>query len=216
MSEPRILLCAPALTADESASGLEMLRALSLPGATKVLVTTGKFDTEKEAQAFNIEAGYPGETAHLQTLSRWAEVTEWPDARFRDGYDLFCLQRILSQREGFDIAVLLRDGFDFESRRSNLSDDLNGRMFLTREMSEGGGNLLINLADPRANRFLNRAVHFYLTGRAYALEPYDFDRALTIAAETVELEAGFDDLGPDTVGPADDSALADVEQAVSE
>ena len=209
MSDPRILLCGSALTADKSSSGLDMMRAVSLADATKVLVTTGKFDTQKEARAFNIEAGYPAETALLQTLSRWAEVPKWPDIRFRDGYDLFCLQRILGHYDGFDIAVLLRDGSGFEARRASLLRDLGDGLFLTTDTGEGAANLLIRVADPRAEVFLDRAVQFYVTGRAYALEPYDLVQALTLAARTVELEFGFGEtIENDSGRPGEGSALA--------
>ena len=198
MSDARILLCAPALNASESLAGLEMMRGLTLRGATKFVVTTGKFDTEKEARAFNVEAGYPAETALLQTLSRWAEVPEWPDARFRDGYDLFCLHQIMRQNEGFDIAVLLRDGSEIQARWASLLRALEGRFFVTGETAETGPNLLINLADRRARNFLDRAAQFYFTGRAYALETYSLDSALRLVVRAVELEADLDDVGKNT------------------
>ena len=196
MSDARILLCAPALTAGESLAGIERLRALTLPGATKFVVTTGKFDTQKEARAFNVEARYPAETAFLQTLSRWAEELEWPDARFRDGYDLFCLDRIVSENEGYGIAVLLRNGSDVPW--ASLLRNLEGQLFLTSQTAENGPNLLINLADHRARGFLDRTVQFYLSGRAYALEPYNLDRALRLVVASLGLEADLHDAGEDT------------------
>jgi hypothetical protein len=74
MPEPRVLLCGPALDLAESAASLEMLRGIAMPDAEKFVVTTGKFDTQKDARAFNIEADYPAQTAYMQTLARWAEV----------------------------------------------------------------------------------------------------------------------------------------------
>jgi hypothetical protein len=216
MSDRRILLCAPALTADESSSALKVLRDLSLAGATKFLVTTGKFDTQKQARAFNIEASYPAETALLQTLARWADVCEWRDARFRDAHDLFCLQRILIQNEGFDIAVLLRNPRDFEARWDKLLQGLEGRLFLT-DTTEDEANLLIDIANPRATDFLDRAVQFYLSGRAYALEHYDLDHSLKVAAKVVELESSFEHTArKDSVRLIEGSAFSAVGGSVSE
>ena len=97
LSEPTILLCGPALDAEESAVSLEVLRQVALPGAAKFLVTTGKFDTEGAAKGFNVEADYPAEPAYLQTLLRWSAAGGLDDPRFRDGYDLYCLGRILAR-----------------------------------------------------------------------------------------------------------------------
>ena len=213
MSDARILLCAPALNASESLAGLEMLRALTLSGATKFIVTTGKIETQKEARTFNVEAGYPAETALLQTLSRWAEMPERPDARFRDGYDLFCLHRIVSENKGVDIAVLLRNGSDLQARWPSLRRGLEGQLYQTSQTAETGPDLLINVADYRARRFLDRAVQFYLTGGAYAMEPYDLDRVLGLVAKAIELEADLDDLRKDT-NLAGGAAVADYSRAM--
>lgn len=207
MPDRRILLCAVARTAEESSSALEMLQSLSRTAATKFLVTTGKFDTQKQARAFNIEAGYPAETALLQTLGRWADVREGQDVRFRDGFDLFCLQRILIENGGFNIAILLRSRSDFEAHWDELLESLEGRLFLT-DTTEDEPNLLINVADPRATDFLDRAVQLYLSGRAYSLEHYDLDQALNIAAKVVELESCFDGTARRDLGRIKDSAFS--------
>lgn len=196
MPDPRILVCGPALNGAESASRLAMLRGVSLPNATKFLVTTGKFDAQTDARTFNIEAQYPAETAYLQTLARWAEVPDWPDARFRDGYDLFCLQRVLTANPGFDIAVLLREATDFETRWPALVRDLNGQLYLTLETidssaANSGPSLLINMTDQRAKVFLDLASQIYLAGASYAIEPYSLDRALDLAVESLSLESSL-------------------------
>jgi hypothetical protein len=181
MPEPRVLLCGPALDLAESAASLEMLRGIAIPGAEKFVVTTGKFDTQKDARAFNVEADYPAQTAYMQTLARWAEVPEWPDRRFRDGYDLYCLQRILAANDRFDIAVLIRDGGNFSEHWPQLLEKLADSYFLVFGAEGGPAGLVLNLQKEGVGAFLDYGLQIFSTGRSYAIEPYDLDRVLKLA-----------------------------------
>lgn len=165
-----------------------MLRRVELPGAAKFLVTTGKFDAEGVAKGFNVEADYPPEPAYLQTLLRWSETGGFADPRFRDGYDLYCLRRILARSPQFDLAVLLRrdpDGLD--EAWPDLCKNVDGQLFLT--FGDGGSpSLLVDLRDARAPALLDAAWQLYVTGAVYGLDGYSLDRALDIALEAIEPE----------------------------
>ena len=188
LSEPTILLCGPALDAAESAASLEMLRQVALPGAAKFLVTTGKFDTEGAAKAFNVEADYPAEPAYLQTLLRWSEAGGLDDRRFRDGYDLYCLRRILARHGPFDFAVLLRgDAASLEAGWPELGKEVDGRLFLTFG-DEASPSLLVDLQDARAAAFLDTAWRFYVTGAVYGIDGYALDGALGLVLHPIDPE----------------------------
>lgn len=187
MPEPRVLLCGPALDLAESAASLDMLRGIAIPDAEKFVVTTGKFDTQKDARAFNIEADYPAETAHLQTLASWAEVSEWPDRRFSDGYDLYCLQRILAANDRFDFAVLVRDGSNFAERWPQLLEGLADSYFLVFGEEGGPAGFILNLQKQGASAFRDYALQIFSTARSYAIEPYDLNRVLNLAQEALEV-----------------------------
>lgn len=195
MSDARVLICGPAIDAAESADRLDMLGHIKLPTATKFVITTGKFDAHKAARTFNVEADYPAEPAHLQTLARSAETSSWPEPRFRDGYDLFCLRRLLAKHEGFDFAVLLREGTGFDERWSELRSRINGKLFVTFDVKspsapEGGTstNLLIDLTDKRASVLLDRAGRLYASGTVYAIAAYSLDDTLHLALDALRLE----------------------------
>lgn len=186
LSEPTILLCGPALDAAESAASLEMLRQVALPGAAKFLVTTGKFDTEGAAKGFNVEADYPAEPAYLQTLLRWSEAGGLDDPRFRDGYDLYCLRRILARHGPFDFAVLLRgDAASFEASWPELGKHVDGRLYLTFG-DEASPSLLVDIQDVRSAAFLDTAWQLYVTGAVYGIDGYALDGALDLALEAIE------------------------------
>lgn len=193
MSDPSLLICAAAVDSRESEAQLDALRRLSIANSSKFLVVTGKFDTRKDAQAFNVEAKYPAETAHLQTVARWADISFGPDPHFRDGYDLFCLRRVLEAQGDFGLALLWRDGMDFTEHWPKLGENIGDSLFLTFGGGKAAGgsagpNLLVNMEHPSALSFLSRAVDFFMTGRSFAIEPYSFARSLELAAETVALE----------------------------
>lgn len=193
MSDPDLLICAAALDNRESEAQLDALRRLSVVNSSKFLVVTGKFETQKDARSFNVEAQYPAETALLQTVARWADAPSWPDPHFRDGYDLFCLRRVLEGQGDFGLALLWRDGMDFAEHWPKLREDLGDSLFLTFGVAQtasgsAGPNLLVNLERSGAGSFLSRAVNFFITGRSFAIEPYSLARCLELAAETVALE----------------------------
>lgn len=196
MPEPLILICGPALDANESAASLDLLRQVTLPNAVKFLVTTGKFDAEGAAKTVNVEADYPADPAYLQTLLRWAEIRELADPRFRDGFDLYCLRRILARFKKFDYAVLLRGGAsNLKARWPKLQGSIEGRVFLTFHgaASAGGAaspgpSLLIDFQDKRSAAFLDAAWELYLSGAVYGMADYSLDGALGTALDTVELE----------------------------
>ena len=185
------MLCGPALDAEESAASLELLRQVTLPNASKFLVTTGKFDAEGAAKSSNVEADYPPEPAQLQTVLRWAEGAGLTDPRFRDGYDLYCLRRIIARHGGFDHAVILRSGAaGLEARWSELKNSVEGRPFLTfgGGASGAGPSLLIDLRDERAVPLLDAACEFYLTGGVYGMDEYSLELALQTATDAIEME----------------------------
>ena len=198
MPEPSILLCGPALNAAESAASLDLLRQVTLPSATKYLVTTGKFDSEGAAKAVNVDADYPRETPHLQSLIRWAEINDLSDMRFRDGYDLYCLRRVLARSKGSDYAVLLRNGAAaFEERWPKLQESVRGRVFLTFGRSSAarslnpGKNLLLDLKDERAAAVLDAVWELYATGAVYGMDDYSLDLAFRTALDALELEEAW-------------------------
>ena len=194
MPEPTILCCGPALDPGESASSLEMLRRISLAGAAKFVVTTSKFDAGDDVKAVNVEGSYPAEPAVLQTLVRWAEGDGLQDPAFRDGYDLYCLSRILERHKRFEYAVLLRGGAStFDSRWSALRDEVNDRLVVTFDEDNAGvgiansrPSLLIDLGDERTLDFLAAALELYSTGAVFGMAEYSLDRALSIALSSVE------------------------------
>ncbi len=125
---------------------------------------------------------------YLQTLLRWAEGDSLADPRFRDGYDLYCLRRILARHGRFDFAVVLRAGAaSFEARWPELRKSVEGRLFLT--FDDGSlRSLLIDLRDERSAAFLDAAWQLYLTGAVYGIDAYSLDSALRLAVAAVELE----------------------------
>lgn len=195
MSDPRILLCAPALDAAESQAGLDMLRDIELPNATKFIVTTGKFDAQKVARTFNVEANYPSEPARLLSFARWACGAIGPEPRFRDGYDLFCLDGILEQNGGFDFAVLVRDAAGLEQRWLELRASVAGALFLTfgpqsAECTEAAdtANVVFNLTHAASRPFRDHVHKLYNEGGFYSLDDYRLDKALQLAVESMRLE----------------------------
>jgi hypothetical protein len=196
LPEPAILLCGPALDAEGSAASLDLLRQVSLPNATKYLVTTGKFDAGGDAKTVNVETDYPADPPQLRSLLRWAEINDLEDGRFRDGYDLYCLRRILSRFKKFDYALVLRNGAtSLPGWWPELQASIAGRTFLTFDgQGPGAGtlsphpSLIIDLQDARTPAFLDAAWELYRTGAVYGLEPYSIAAALDTALAAVELE----------------------------
>lgn len=192
MSNPRVLLCRTALNCSEAAAGLEVLRAVQLENATKFLVTTGKFDAENVAVKFNVDAGYPADAAYLQTIAAWAEQPHSTEPRFRDGYDLFCLRRLLGKHPDFEFAVVLRDRAGFDEWWVESQGETGGELFLalapaTAENGEAAPNVVFRLDDDRTSDFLELAWELYATGAVFGMVDYSFDLALETAAEALRL-----------------------------
>lgn len=201
MSDPRILLCGPALDAVESACSLEMLQSVTLPNVTKYVVVSGKFNVNKSVKAFNVDTGYPAEPVQLQTLAAWAEVPHRDDPRFRDGYDLFCLRGILAKNGPPDIAVLLRDSLGFDELWPDLLANAQDKMFLTFSGSKPSAvvdatrqNILFNLQDENVHDLLDLGWDLYATGAVYGISPYSLDAAFMTAANAQRFERELDRL----------------------
>lgn len=194
MSDPAVLLVAPVLDEADSTASLQMLRNVGVPNATKVLVTNGKFDAQKLATTFNIETGYPPEPARLQTLAAWAEVPYRTDPRFRDGFDMFCLNKVIAKAGQFDCAVLVRDATGLQEAWADLVAELSDRLFSTfrAEGDAGPGNILFNLVAPRASRFLDAASELYATGAGFGITPYSLTNALMTTMQALDIERQFD------------------------
>jgi hypothetical protein len=216
LSEQSLLLCGPALDANESAASLDVLRQITLPDAAKFVVATAKFDAQGVAKSVNVQSDYPGEPPYLETLLRWSGTGDLADPRFRDGYDLYCLRRILARQRGFDFAVMLRGGAaTFEARWPELQRSVEGRLFLTFD-EEGGidstaapvSSFLIDLRDERAGAFLDAGWQLYVTGAVYGLTAYSLGGALSIALDAVQLERSLRE--PKTGPAADLEESADI------
>lgn len=184
MSEPRVLVCGPSPERMAPAQALEMLRQVTLPHAAKVVVTNGKFDTQKAAKTFNLEAGYPPEPAQLQTLSTWAGLPARSSEQYRDGFDLFALRAVLRRDGPFDYVLLLRARADLEERWAELRDQVEGKLFVTFD----DDNVLFDFRDVWTTGFLERAWELYVTGTVYAIDDYSLQAALAAAANAVRLE----------------------------
>ena len=192
MPEPRILVLGAASNAVESEEALARLNRVVLPNASKHVVTAGKFDSRAIAATLNVEAGYPAEPAVLQTLAAWAEVHDPTDPRFRDGYDLYCLRRLLTNGAEGDLALILREGTELGSNWPELQERIAGRLFLTFPSDQSFlPSMLFNLTDPQATAFLDLAWELYFGGSVYAMDPYCLERALTAASDALRLQASI-------------------------
>jgi len=171
-----------------------MLRELNLPGATKFIVTTGKFDAQKLARTFNVEADYPAEPARLQTMAGWLEVPDLTVPCFRDGYDLFCLRRILAKDDAFEFAIILRNAAGLEEGWSEILAQVSGKPYLCFENgsavqsgASSGCNVMFNLQEESTPAVLEMAWELYSSGAAYAMSPYNMEKALATALDGVIL-----------------------------
>jgi hypothetical protein len=190
LSEPRVLICAPATESAEAAAILDGLHTISLPNATKVLLTSGKFDAAQVAQTFNVESGYPAYPAQLETCSRWAEVDHWPDERFRDGFDLINLKRVLDKQDAVDLAVLLRDPVHLDETWPALLSELGDQSYRLFGATELGvsRSFLLNLQSQAAREIFEIACEFYLSGRSYAVSPYSMEALFEVATDALRLK----------------------------
>lgn len=188
MPDPALLILGPAFDAGESRRSAENLGRVDLSHTSKFVVTRGKFDAGTVARTFNIDTGYPAEIAQLQSLATSAGHRFRDDLRFRDGYDLFCIRRLLEKHGGFDLLLLLRDPAGLEQAWPDLSERAARNLFA---VDETGRNLVLNLADPLCRAFLEQAWTLYRTGAAFAIPSYDLATALATARDALDLIAPF-------------------------
>lgn len=183
MPEPRILLCGPAPSRTEPAKALAMLGATDLPKLTKCVLTDAKFDTQKAAKTFNIDADYSPVPPQLQTLGAWAGLPPTAD-QVADAIELYALRSIIERDGPFGYAILQRGPGDIAKQWPTLREKIADRPFLCF----GKGNVLLNLGKPNAH-FLDLMWDLYVSGAAYAIDPYSFEAALGVAAEAMQLDA---------------------------
>ncbi len=195
MSEPSILLFAPAIDSKETARSLTMLRSITLPNTTKYFATNGQFDGQNPPKSRDVEALYPAALPFLRTLGTWAERSNPSDERFRDGYDLYCLRTILDETEGFDFALLLREVEEFDEQWPELHTNVDGQAFLTFAALKTGSpapvaarNVIFDLGDRRVAGLVEAACELYFSGAAYAMPDYCLDDALATALHSMTLE----------------------------
>lgn len=171
-----------------------MLERANLPNAIKFAVTTGKFDTGGIARTFNVEANYPAEPTILHTLACWAGTLNLHDQRFRDGYDLFCLRRVLREHTKFDLAVMLRDPSGLEDRWTEFLAHLEVHPFMafdgemTQDLTAGTRtNLVVDLRNEQARPLLDVVCELYEAGLAYAIADYSLERAMRLALRSLQM-----------------------------
>lgn len=192
MSDPRILVLGTASNVVESEEALTRLNRIVLPNASKHVATAGKFDSRAIAATLNVEAGYPAEPAVLHTLAAWAERHDPADPRFRDGYDLYCLRRLLENGAEGDLALIVREDTELERIWPDLRERIARQLFLTFPIDNSFfPSILFNLNDPEAPAFLSIAWELYSSGSAYAMDPYSLQRALTTASDALRLQASI-------------------------
>jgi hypothetical protein len=187
LPDPSVLIVATALNMSEAERSLEVLKSIDLPNAVKCVAGPGKVDTRKQAKAFNIESGYPSEPAHLHTLGAWAGTESLTDECFRDGYDLFCLRRLLHDDDAFDFALLVCAPVHLHTDWSCLQAAVSDKLFLkfgaeiSGESAGGRPNIAFNLRNDRSADFLDASWELFKTGAAYAIAPYSFEAILCTA-----------------------------------
>ena len=188
MSDSALLILGPAFDADESARSLANLARIDLPAGTKFVVTRGKVPTDGTVKTFNIDNGYPAEIAELRTLATFAGRGFRDDPCFRDGYDLFCIRRLLERHGEFDRLLLMRDPDARAAHWPGMQARAADRLFAT---DADDRNLLLNLAEPSCRAMIDMAWALYHSVAAHALHPYGLGTALTAASEAVELVASI-------------------------
>jgi hypothetical protein len=181
------MILGPAFDAEESRRSVENLHRLDLTGAVGFVVTRGKFDAGTAVKTFNIDAGYPAEIAELQSLATMAGQRFRYDDRFRDGYDLFCIRRLLAKHDGFMRLLLMRDPAGLEQAWPDLAKRAASELFAVD--GKTGRNVLLNLGEPRCRACLEHAWTLFATGAAYAIAPYSLTTALAVAREAADLVA---------------------------
>jgi hypothetical protein len=184
LPEPRILLCGPSPQTMAPQQALEMLKQATLPNALLCVITNGKFDTDKAAKTFNIDAGYSPEPPRLLTLAAWAGSPARSAEQCVDGHELFALRSVIKRDGPFDYALLQRGPTKIAERWADLKAKIDGKLFLPVQHK----SVLFNLHDERSTAFLDHAWALYSSGGVYAMTDYSLKGALAVAAEAVRLE----------------------------
>lgn len=156
----KLLLVQPAHDHAQSLAGLDRLAAIELAGATKIIVTHEKLDTQKKAKTYNVHADYSAVPPALVTLSHRAGRKPLEDPAYAVGFDLWTLSNVAAKfAEGRDWAVLLGKGeFDADALPN---DDAPFRKI--------GDHLAINLSHDDALDVLALTVEMVGDGAAYLL-----------------------------------------------
>jgi hypothetical protein len=195
LPDPALLICGPAFDGQETARSLTNLNRVNLPNATRLVITHGKFDTGGAARTLNVDSGYPAEPPQLQTLAAFAGRSFRTDPRFRDGYDLYCIRRVLEQNAGFDLLLLLRDPAGVERCWPQLLATASENPIAID--GEHDGNLLLNLHNPRCGPLLELAWTSFRSGAACALQPYSLGSMMQSAADALNLVASCNSMSAD-------------------
>lgn len=186
MSDPRVLLLGTAIAETEATERAELLANAVVPNSAKYLAVAGKFEAPDQVKTFNVERGYHSAPEDLRTSAMWAGAESSGGPRFRDGYDLYCLRRILEMAEAYEVAAILRDDALSVQAFGGLTAELRARPFLTIARPVGASDGLgwsavlfdLNSAD---RGFLELAWELYFSGAVYAMSPYSLNNALTVA-----------------------------------
>jgi hypothetical protein len=183
LPKPKILLCGPVPSRMPPEQALEMLQASGIPGAKLTLLTAAKFDAQKAAKTFNIEANYAAEPLELQTMSAWSGTGASADERLADGLEVFALCA-LDERDGpFDYVLLQRSPAKLGEGWAAHLEQVAGRGFVPL----GAGNFLFRNAAGSGARFTDALWDLYASGALYARDNYSFELALSIAADALRL-----------------------------
>lgn len=166
----------------EPADALEMLRPAELPKLTKCVLTDAKFDTQRVAKTFNIEANYPPEPALLRTLAGWSGLGDEAAERLADGLQIFALRSVVDRDGPFGTVIVQRNPCDFTQRWAALIEQLGDELYLEL----GKGNVVLNL-NAGSKALLDALWTLYETGAVYGFTGYSFGAALAAAADSVRV-----------------------------
>lgn len=162
---------------------LEMLRPVELPGLIKCVLTDAKFDAQKAAKTFNVEANYDAEPVQLWTLAAWSGSDARSAEPYLDALELFALRAIIKRDGPFDYIILQRHVSNWAEGWSSLQKEVNDKLYLDL----GDGSLLLNLRAPGGSLFLEIWWELHLTGAVYGFKDYSRAAALAAAAHALGL-----------------------------
>lgn len=185
MSEPSVLLIASALDRGEAATVARALERVRLSNASRYVVTSDRFEAPPGIRTFNAEAGYPPEPPRLETLAAWSGVPCRSDARLRDAYAFFCLQKLIAKENAFDYAIVVGGPHSVDENCAELVKETGENLF--RTSSTNPSIAVVNLAHEQSDALLELMDDIYLTGAAYALSPYTLELVLRTAEAALQL-----------------------------